>query len=145
MILLFLWASTNQSVKYMQWIQQFFRKKILADLRMFRQIRSLLPTRNVGYIRNPARKQKRLRDKILSESMKISPMTPMEKSRSDFKSKRNRFGVTIETNKVDHRQFGVDDRWKNLSKSDRKNPYKVSFKTTNFFNLTLTLSYIYRD
>ena len=100
---------------------------------MFRQIRSLLPIRNVGYIRNPARKQKRLRDKILSESMKISPMTPMEKSRSDFKSKRNRFGVTIETNKVDHRQFGVDDRWKNLSKSDRKNPYKVRFNTTNVF------------
>ena len=106
---------------------------------MFRQIRSLLPIRNVGYIRNPTRKQKRLRDKILSESMKISPMTPMEKSRSDFKSKRNRFGVTIETNKVDHRQFGVDDRWKNLSKSDRKNPYKVRFKTTNSFNLTPTL------
>ena len=97
---------------------------------MFRQITSLLSIRNVGYIRNPARKQKRLRDKILSESMKISPMTPMEKSRSDFKSKRNRFGVTIETNKVDHRQIGVDDRWKNLSKSDRKNPYKVRFDTT---------------
>ena len=107
---------------------------------MFRQIRSLLPIRNVGYIRNPARKQKRLRDKILSESMKISPMTPMEKSRSDFKSKRNRFGVTIETNKVDHRQIGVDDRWKNLSKSDRKNPYRVRFNQEMFFNLTTLLS-----
>jgi len=94
---------------------------------MFRQIKCipLASIRNVGYIRNPKEKQKRLRDKVLSDSLKISPMTPMEKSRSDLKSKRNRFGLKVETQKVDHRQYGLDDKWKNLSKADRQSPYKV--------------------
>lgn len=97
---------------------------------MFRQIKCipLASIRNVGYIRNPKEKQKRLRDKVLSDSLKISPMTPMEKSRSDMKSKRNRFGLKVETQKVDHRQYGLDDKWKNLSKADRQSPYKVHFE-----------------